>query len=90
MTAKKTPVENRDLWEQLLEYTEKHEVSFYRVKGHISLGGNVSAASLKKVFAKFTEWNGPSFSYDDFLHVTEMNNLADELANKGISSLRSP
>jgi ribonuclease HI len=87
MTAKKTPVENRDLWEQLLEYTEKHEVSFYRVKGHVSIG---SDASLKKIFAKFTEWNGSSFDYDDFLHVTEMNNLAVELANRGIASLRSP
>jgi hypothetical protein len=45
-------------------------------------------AALKKIFAKFTEWNGPAFGYDDFLHVTEMNNLADELANKGIMSLR--
>jgi ribonuclease HI len=90
MTSKKTPVENRDLWEQLLAYTGKHEVSFYRVKGHVALGGRGGDASLKKIFAKFTEWNGPSFGYDDFLHVTEMNNLADELANKGIASLRSP
>jgi ribonuclease HI len=109
-TAKKTAVENRDLWERLLGYTERHEISFYRVKGHVSLGGKGGSAggvsmgggsasgksggngdvSLRKVFAKFTEWNGPSFGYDDFLHVTEMNNLADELANRGIASLRSP
>jgi ribonuclease HI len=92
MTAKKTPVDNRDLWELLLSYTEMHDVSFYRVKGHVSLGDGGRPgedASLKKVFAKFTEWNGPSFDYDDFLHATEMNNLADELANRGIQSLRS-
>jgi ribonuclease HI len=90
MTAKKTPVENRDLWERLLVYTEKHDVSFYRVKGHVSLDGNNSDTSLRKIYAKFTAWNGLSFDYDDFLHATEMNNLADELAGKGIASLRAP
>jgi ribonuclease HI len=110
LTAKKEPVENRDLWEKLLSFAERHDVSFYRVKGHLSLpkgaggaqdpgepretrgqslrpnpGGN---AALQKAFAKFREWNGASFTFDDFLHTTEMNIRADELANRGIDSLR--
>ena len=33
-TASKKPVENKDLWDQLLELTQKHQVAFYKVKGH--------------------------------------------------------
>jgi ribonuclease HI len=32
--------------------------------------------------------NGPDFSYADLLHVTEMNNRADKLANIGIDEIR--
>ncbi|QZT34714.1 ribonuclease HI [Caldalkalibacillus thermarum TA2.A1] len=28
------PVANKELWQALLELTRKHEVSFYKVKGH--------------------------------------------------------
>jgi ribonuclease HI len=87
LTAKKEPVENRDLWELLLSYADRHDVSFYRVKGHMSTTNN--DAPLKKAFEKFRGWNGDSFGYDDFLHATEMNNLADALANRGIDSLRN-
>ena len=33
-TAGKQPVKNRDLWEALLAQTERHDVSFIKVKGH--------------------------------------------------------
>jgi ribonuclease HI len=33
-TAAKKPVENRDLWEALLEMTERHDVEWVKVKGH--------------------------------------------------------
>lgn len=33
-TAAKKPVENRDLWEQLIELTKTHRVEFHKVKGH--------------------------------------------------------
>ena len=85
-TASRKPVENQDLWKQLLPYIDSHEISFYRVKGHVNLSS--SAASLDKLYQKFVEWNGAEFSFDDFMHVTEMNNRADELANLGIDELR--
>jgi len=84
-TSKKDPVENRDLWEKLLPWLGVHNIEFYRVKGHVSIAYSTEAA-LKKHYAKFLEWNGPGFSYEDFLHITEMNDLADKLANKGIDS----
>ena len=34
LTAKKKPVENQDLWQQLVALTEKHKVRFSKVKGH--------------------------------------------------------
>jgi ribonuclease HI len=91
LTSKKEPVENRDLWEALLPYIEKHDLFFHRVKGHVTLPGPdeaSSSAALRKAYDKFVEWNGEQFSYGDFLHVTEMNHVCDALANRGIDSIR--
>jgi ribonuclease HI len=33
-TAAKKPVENRDLWEELLALTDRHDVRWIKVKGH--------------------------------------------------------
>ncbi|PTM57941.1 ribonuclease HI [Desmospora activa] len=32
--SRKEPVENQDLWKQLLEQVRRHEVEFIKVKGH--------------------------------------------------------
>ncbi|MBQ9015260.1 MAG: ribonuclease HI [Firmicutes bacterium] len=85
-TAGKKPVENQDLWKALLPYLDRHDIQFYRVKGHVNL--NSQATDFRKLYAKFVEWNGAQFSYEDFLYVTEKNNRADALANEGIDSLR--
>ena len=85
-TSGKKPVENQDLWQQLLPYIDRHEIYFYRVKGHVNLSSKVT--NFDKLYEKFVEWNGADFSYDDFIYVTEKNNRADELANMGIDELR--
>ena len=84
-TSKKTDVENRDLWEALFAFIHKHSIEFYRVKGHVNL--NSKNTKLDPLYKTFVEWNGPSFSMDDFIYVTKMNNRADELANQGIASV---
>ena len=33
-TANKQPVKNKELWEELYSLTEKHKVTFIKVKGH--------------------------------------------------------
>ena len=33
-TADKSPVKNKELWEELYELTKKHKVTFIKVKGH--------------------------------------------------------
>lgn len=83
--AKKQPVENRDLWESLLPYLDIHDISFFRVKGHVNVDS--SSVNMDKLYQKFLEWNGSSFSYDDFILITEMNNEADRLANEGMDEL---
>ena len=87
MTSKKTPVENRDLWEALLPYLERHDIRFFRVKGHVNLNSEVT--DFGKLYQNFVKWNGPEFTYDDFLYVTERNNRADALVNMGIDELRA-
>jgi ribonuclease HI len=84
--ASKKPVENQDLWKELLPYLDKHDISFYRVKGHVNL--NSKNTNFDNLYEKFVEWNGGQFSYEDFLYVTEKNNRADLLANMGIDELR--
>ena len=34
VNSKKEPVKNRELWEQLYEFTKVHKISFLKVKGH--------------------------------------------------------
>jgi ribonuclease HI len=44
--AKKQPVENRDLWERLLELLEQHTVRFHKVAGHAGIALNERADQL--------------------------------------------
>lgn len=85
--ANKKPVENQDLWERIIQYIPKHDFDFYHVKGHVNLNSN--RTDINTLYKKFTTKNGNSFSMDDFLYITKMNNRADELANMGIDSLRT-
>lgn len=85
-TAKKTPVENQDLWESLLDFIPNHVIRFYRVKGHVNLKS--ASTKVQPLYNKFREWNGNDFTLDDFLYITEMNNLADSLANNGMDDIR--
>ncbi|MDR3072465.1 MAG: ribonuclease HI [Clostridiales Family XIII bacterium] len=85
-TANKMPVENRPLWEKILSFLPSHTFSFYHVKGHVNPTGKQT--NLAHHYERFCEKNGSSFSHEDFLHITKMNNLADALANKGIDQIR--
>jgi len=87
-TAGGKPVENRDLWESLLPYLERHRLRFYRVKGHINLKSK--KLDVDSLFKDFLEWNGGAFTLDEFKYVIDMNNLADSLASKGAEACRNP
>ena len=84
--AQKKPVENQDLWTALLPFLDRHEIEFYRVKGHVNLAsGNTD---IEKLYSKFCDWNGDGFTLDEFRYITEKNNRADALANQGIDEIR--
>ena len=83
--SQKTPVENRDLWETLLSLVDRHEVRFYRVKGHVNL--DHPSTNVAAHYQKFCKNNG-DFSEEEFRHVITMNNRADALANEGIDENR--
>lgn len=84
-TSKKTGVENRDLWEALLNLIAAHDVAFFRVKGHVN--PESPKTNMDALYMKFREWNGDRFSMEDFTAITRKNNRADFLANKGIETL---
>ncbi len=84
--AAKKSVENQDLWKELLSLVRRHDVEFFRVKGHVNL--NSKSTDFDKLYEKFVSWNGSRFSFDDFKYITSMNNRADELANMGISRVK--
>ena len=44
--AQKKPVENKDLWQRLLELVAQHKVSFYKVDGHSGVDLNEMADKL--------------------------------------------
>ena len=84
-TSTKAPVENKELWEKLMELMKDQEIKFYLVKGHISLKGD--EAKLKAAYMKFIDHNG-MFTLPDFKYIVEKNNRADELANVFINEAR--
>ena len=86
-TAGKKPVENQDLWQELLDLVSKHAVNFYRVKGHVNLDSEKT--NLDELYDKFIEWNGKAFSRKEFEYLITMNNRADELATDAASLLEA-
>ena len=86
INSAKKPVDNKDLWKELIELTRKHQVNFFRVKGHVNLDS--ASTNFDSLYEKFMSWNGSRFTFEDFKYITAMNNRADELANMGISHIK--
>lgn len=84
--AAKKSVENQDLWKELLALVRRHNVKFYRVKGHVNLSSK--STNFDALYSKFVTWNGSRFTFDDFKYITTMNNRADGLANMGITQIK--
>lgn len=82
--SKKQPVENKELWETLIELVRSFEqVTFFKVKGHLDIN---KTAEINKWYKKFIQQR--NISKDDYLYLVEMNNRADELANIAMDELR--
>lgn len=51
ITSTKTPVENRDLWENLIETTAGKNIKWGKVGGHIGIAGNERCDEIATTFA---------------------------------------
>jgi len=83
-TSKKTPVENKELWVELIELVRSFsKVTFFKVKGHLDVN---KTAEVNKWYKKFiTQRN---ISLEDYKYLIKMNTRADELANIGMDEKR--
>ena len=86
--SQKKPVENRELWEKLLELLALHKPTFYLVKGHQTLKEGGEAAN-SKAFERFIKHNGEGFTFERFAEVVEYNDRCDALANEFINEHRA-
>lgn len=80
--SQKKPVENQDLWMELLDLINAQaSVQFFKLKGHL----DTATPSEKEKWRKKLEVdNKEHYTTEDFERLTQMNILADALANKGI------
>ena len=86
INSQKKPVENKDLWIDLLEQIESfHKINFFRIKGHLNPS---KQAEMKKWHEKYQSYNH-EISWPDFVKIVEFNNRADELANIGIEKSKT-
>ena len=53
-TRARTPVENRDLWEELLRFSEIHDIDWIKVAGHAGIEMNERADRLARAAAEDT------------------------------------
>ena len=86
--AKKKPVENRELWEKLLELLAPHRPVFYLVKGHQKLNEGGEETN-QKAFERFIKHNGDEFYFERFAKIVDYNNRCDALANVFINEHRA-
>lgn len=81
-TSQKKPVENRELWEELIDLVEQFEqVDFYKVKGHLA----PTAPSVEKWHDKFNQQR--KVGRKEFERILNNNQRVDGLANRGIDQL---
>ena len=79
--SKKKPVENKELWMELLELVESFKkVNFFKVKGHLDLDKDADVIKWHEKFIK----DNYAISLEDYKILASKNNIADRLANEGI------
>lgn len=83
LNSKKEPVENRALWEELIDlYESFHKVTFYKIKGHLDPN---KKTEVKKWHQKFNSEHNTALTESAFLELITLNHLADQLANEGMA-----
>lgn len=87
ITKTKDPVLNQDLWQKLLDLSEKHSIEWKYVGGHIGIPANERCDEIATHFAdggKPDLYKGPVADYAiDVTRTTGSNLLADKKASSG-------
>ncbi len=84
INSTKKPVENKDLWIELIELVESFEdITFYKVKGHLTVG----TKEFDNWHQKYNKQYGP-VTKEFYTHLINRNNEADALANKGVNEIK--
>ena len=77
ITSQKKPVENRDLWEQLIEVSEGKKIEWKQIGGHVGVAGNVRCDEIATLFA---DGKSPQL-YSDVLKNYSIKNILDIAEN---------
>ncbi len=86
LTSKKTAVENKSLWQELIALSEMHPtIYFFKVKGHLD---PKDETTIKKWHTKFEKDYQLKLDYQIYATAVKYNNRADELANIEIAKLK--
>ena len=84
-TSTKKPVENKDLWQELLNVISQFKhIQFFRITGHLSMN---KMDQLENAHKKFVEENRTCLPMEEFIKYMQGNNLADLLVNKAMNKL---
>ncbi len=84
--SKKQPVENRDLWQEILNLVALHpKVEFYKIKGHLKADDDVA---IKKWHAKFVADYHSDLPFAVYRQAVAYNIRVDALANRAIDQLK--
>lgn len=92
MTATKKPVENRDLWEKLIEVARGKQIEWRQVGGHVGVAGNERCDDIAQTYAELTPtdaekklklYNGPLENYPikDILNLYDISYKKQEAKN---------
>lgn len=85
MTATKKPVENRDLWEKLIEAARGKHIQWKQVGGHVGVAGNERCDEIATAFAD----NEKVALYSDVLENYRIRNILDTKEGSSVSPAKS-
>jgi ribonuclease HI len=77
ITSTKTPVENRDLWEKLVDVTSERKILWKQVSGHVGVVGNERCDEIATAFA---DSENPAL-YSGTFEKYEIKNILDLMEN---------
>ncbi len=84
-TSQKKPVENKELWEQIISIIKKIDnISYFHIKGHLDINNSKEVDKWKNKFEK----SYGKISTKEFNRLIEKNHRVDYLANLGMDKYR--